>query len=405
MRHNLLLVVLDCLRLDYWRHSMPLTRQITRNWHQLRNHWAVAHCSDPNHAALFTGFGPWQTGITTQMGSKYKEQLPTLAWRWRSEVQGTTWAVMPLLVPEFYRANVELMAWHKGIDSADLECKAVRQFAGESKAPWFGFIRDMTCHYPYLDMEMPPRGSANDIRPQYELAVAHVDTFLSSLLTFILHYHPNTIIVITSDHGELLGEHDQYDHLYTLYNILTRVPMAIRIPGVPGKRTNRPTQHTDLMPTLCNLLGWRQQGEGFSLAPWMTGEATHPTPTNRTLWLQGTGAGPNSEEHLQRKGGMALDPGLGRVLWRHRGIVKGAHKWVEDWFVGGQPEARLTGSGDYKESKALDAKRIGGALSSAAPPFPDYHEWERAIVSEYWRGQAERKDQIVMQRLKALGYA
>ena len=398
---NVLLVVLDCLRLDYWRKSMRRTRQATRGWFHFNSHWGVAHCSDPNHAALFTGYGPWATNVTTQMGSAYQEQLPTLFWRWKRETGGGTWAVMPLLVPGFYRGHVDLMAWHKGTDSADLACRAVRQFAGEAPGPWLGFIRDMTCHYPYLDLPMPPRGAGGEIRPQYERAVEHVDQFVDNLVSFVRSEWPDTIIIITSDHGELLGEHGEFDHLYTLYNVLVRVPMTVYVPGLNGKKSSRPTQHVDLMLTLCDLFGWESQGEGESWAAWMRSEVAHPAPAQRVIGLQGTGAGPVSEEHLNDKDGMALDPGLGRVLWRHRGAVRGPHKLVESVHANGARDILATSATDFRERKKVRDRRLYNLL----PPVPDYHGWEQAIVNNYNAGQAQADDAIILERLQALGYA
>lgn len=396
---NLLLVVLDCLRRDCWRRKMPLSRKATKDWFRLDNHWAVAHCSDPNHAALFSGFGPWETKITTQMSAEYTKALPTMFWRWKRDVGGTTWAVQSVRVPKFYRDSVDLLAWHKITESADLELRAVRRFAKESQPdkPWCGFVRSMTLHWPYLDLPSPPRGEGG-ARDQYEQAVAHEDQFIKNLTEYILGEHPNTIIVYCSDHGELLGEHGVWDHLYTLYSILAWVPMVMYVPGLKAQKTNRPTQHIDLLPTLCDLLGLDRQGEGVSWATWMVGETTHPSPADRPMWLQGTGAGPLTEAHQAKT--RNLDPGFGRQVWRHRGVVKGPLKLVEDWHAEGQMVTHATNARDYKERK--NNKRAE-KLREYLPPIPEYHPWEKLAVF----GDADHKtdEEIILERLRALGYA
>lgn len=392
---NLLLIVLDCLRRDFWLEKMPKTQAATTGWFHLLNHWSVAHCSDPNHAALFTGYGPWETGVTTQMGKAWKTALPTIFWRWQQhERRGTTWAVQPIIVPRFYRDNVELLAWHKGTESSDLECRAVKQFIDESKGKWLGFIRSMTCHYPYLDMPMPPRGSGGDIRPQYEAAVAHEDQFIENVIGFILNKCPNTIIVVTADHGELLGEHGEYDHLYTLYSELVRVPLAMYVPGLEGKTARAPTQHIDIVPTLCDLLEMKPQGEGESFADWMRDGRTRPVPM-RALQLQGTGAGPVNEAEFQANGGRAIDPGYFRTLWRHRGVVFGQHKLVEDVHADGDRHERFT---DENDEPINGQRKIRRRLARSMPAVPDYHPFERDALRR-------RNDQIVLRRLRALGYA
>ncbi len=76
----------------------------------------------------------------------------------------------------------------------------------------------------------------------------------------------NTIVVLTSDHGESLGEHDYYfDHGDFLYDPSMRIPLIIRLPGGEqgGERVGRQTTLMDLMPTLLELSG----GEPLPLPP------------------------------------------------------------------------------------------------------------------------------------------
>ncbi len=399
LKPNVLLVVLDCLRRDYWRKGMPLARKATRGWFYLENHWAVAHCSDPNHAALFTGFGPWQTKVTTQMSAEFRDALPTMFWRWKRDVGGTVWTVQSVRVPKFYRDHVDLLAWHKITDSSDLELRAVRQFTHEAQPdkPWLGFVRSMTCHWPYLELPSPPRGEGG-ARDQYEQAVAHEDQFIKNLTEFILSEYPNTIIVCCSDHGELLGEHGVWDHLYTLYSILTWVPMVVYVPGAKHRKTNRPTQHIDLWPTLCDLLGLDRQGEGVSWAKWITGDEAHPSPADRPMQMQGTGAGPLDKEQQAKT--RNLDPGVGRQVWRHRGVVRGALKLVEDWHAEGRLETHATNARDYRERKT---NKRAEDLWELLPPIPAYHPWEKRAVF----GDVNHKtdEEIILERLRALGYA
>ena len=66
----------------------------------------------------------------------------------------------------------------------------------------------------------------------------------------------DTLIIITADHGEHLGEHGLADHQASLYEELVNVPCAIIGPGIPpGTRIPGQFQHTDLLLTLCGFLG------------------------------------------------------------------------------------------------------------------------------------------------------
>jgi len=70
----------------------------------------------------------------------------------------------------------------------------------------------------------------------------------------------NSIIVITSDHGDSLGEEGRVGHAYTLYPEIVRVPLIVHVPAAMRDRyawdTSRPAYTTDLAPTFFRLLGY-----------------------------------------------------------------------------------------------------------------------------------------------------
>ena len=96
------------------------------------------------------------------------------------------------------------------------------------------------------------------IRRLYRAEVESVDERVG----LILHALENrgrlkdTLIVFTSDHGELLGEHDRIGHGRGFFQELVRVPLIYRGPGVPsGKRISPMVTHLGLTPTLVELCG------------------------------------------------------------------------------------------------------------------------------------------------------
>jgi hypothetical protein len=67
----------------------------------------------------------------------------------------------------------------------------------------------------------------------------------------------NTILVITSDHGDGFGDHGippNQRHGYHLYSNETKVPLIIRVPGLAPRRIATPVGHIDIVPTLLNLI-------------------------------------------------------------------------------------------------------------------------------------------------------
>lgn len=84
----------------------------------------------------------------------------------------------------------------------------------------------------------------------------------------------SSIVVFTSDHGELLGEHDLLRKGPVSYGSIYRIPFMIRVPWLSSPRSSDAlTSHVDLLPTLCELLGvdTPRDVDGRSLGPLLAG--------------------------------------------------------------------------------------------------------------------------------------
>ena len=96
------------------------------------------------------------------------------------------------------------------------------------------------------------------IRATYDASLAELDDLFADLLERLEEEGQldNAIVILTSDHGEHLGEHHLLDHQYSLYRPLTHVPLIIAAPGrLPAGRDTRPVTTLDLYPTLLELAG------------------------------------------------------------------------------------------------------------------------------------------------------
>lgn len=89
-----------------------------------------------------------------------------------------------------------------------------------------------------------------------------------------------TIVLVASDHGEEIYEHQGIDHGHTLYQELIHVPFLIRLPWIQtGRRISAQVSTLDIMPTVLDLTGirptikLRAQMRGISLVPILTGRA------------------------------------------------------------------------------------------------------------------------------------
>ncbi len=137
------------------------------------------------------------------------------------------------------------------------------------------------------------------IEDLYDACVYEQDEFIGQIFDHMKHLGlwDNTIIVLTSDHGEELLEHGLVGHASTtlqatLFDELLLIPLIIRIPGVPGGRiVENIVQPSDVIPTLFEALGLLpfEGVQGRSLLPAMTG--TGPGPDRRYAFSETTPCG------------------------------------------------------------------------------------------------------------------
>lgn len=192
-------------------------------------------------------------------------------------------------------SNNKFRAWT--IKSAgELTEDAVQQWLARSPAgkPYFVFLNYMEAHRPLL----PPRkyrerlmsskevvasyainkpwaelwahtfgvgdihrSELKIVRKTYDAAIAELDDLFKSLIERLdaAGQLDNTVIILTSDHGELLGEHHMLDHQFAVYEELLRVPLIVRFPArFEAGRDARTVTTLDLFPTVLELAGVEQ---------------------------------------------------------------------------------------------------------------------------------------------------
>lgn len=109
-----------------------------------------------------------------------------------------------------------------------------------------------------------------DLLQAYAACISYVDAQIGRLMDF-LDRSPrgaDTIVVLMADHGWHLGEHSAWGKM-TNFEVATRVPLLVSIPGLPSRRMRTPVELVDVYPTLCEATGLPlpQYLEGESLLP------------------------------------------------------------------------------------------------------------------------------------------
>src|SRR4029077_11435770 len=114
-------------------------------------------------------------------------------------------------------------------------------------------------HYPYR----PPAPYSEQYKDGlYDGEIAFADAQVGRLIAYLKakNLYGNTLIVLSGDHGESLGEHGEKTHGFFIYNATLHVPFMIHLPGVNA--AGRPAAKTvpdlvnlaDLMPTVLQVL-------------------------------------------------------------------------------------------------------------------------------------------------------
>jgi len=103
----------------------------------------------------------------------------------------------------------------------------------------------------------PEPGTAEALSRLYDAEVAQNDRAFGELLDELgaRGMDEDTAVIYVSDHGEEFQEHGRWEHGLSLYEEVLRIPLVMRLPGVPPRRVEAPAQHVDILPTLLGYLG------------------------------------------------------------------------------------------------------------------------------------------------------
>ncbi len=143
---------------------------------------------------------------------------------------------------------------------------------GKTFFAWFHFLDP---HDQYMPHEgIGPYGKS--ARDKYDAEVTYVDQHVGKLLEFVDQqpWGKDTAVIVSSDHGEAFGEHKMHRHGFEIYEMLVRVPLMIRAPGITPRRIDTLRSAMDLPKTILELTGAPPEPsfQGTSLVPEMYGK-------------------------------------------------------------------------------------------------------------------------------------
>ena len=255
----------------------------------------------PSHVSIFTGLLPTQHGIRDNVSPALVPQVPLLAEPFHAAGFATGAFVSSVVLDsqsgldrgfDVYADRFEgttgdaqfLNTVQKPGEATIAEALAwLRGQAGRRVFLWLHLYEP---HDPYEPPE--PYASRYAERP-YDGEVAWVDELFGRFEDGLrgLGLGDDIALLVVSDHGEGLGEHDESLHGFFAYQTTLRVPFLVRAPGVPkGRRLERTVRLVDVFPTLLDLAGLsspRSQLAGRSLAPALRGG---PEPEEATTYAE-----------------------------------------------------------------------------------------------------------------------
>ncbi len=232
---------------------------------------AQAPLTLPSHATLFTGRYPASHGVRHNGFHRLPEAETTLAERLRGAGFETAAFVGAFVVNRGFGLeqgfdvydDVSLNRFRGGADqilaverSADEVNARVFHWLDRRKAgPFFLWVHYYDPHHPYKPPEKPTRSLSGE---GYDREISYVDACFGDLLDRLREKGllDRALLVVSGDHGESLGEHDEKTHGVFLYEAVLRVPLLMRAPGLlpAGRRVPGPVELTDVAPTILDLL-------------------------------------------------------------------------------------------------------------------------------------------------------
>ncbi|TMB54282.1 MAG: hypothetical protein E6J47_08285 [Chloroflexi bacterium] len=284
---NVVLVTIDTLRADrlgcygFAGIETPEIDRLAREGVLFERVTTAVPLTLPAHASIFTGLLPPHHGVRDNGGFFLDASKTTLAERLRGAGYATGAFVGAWVLEskwglargfDTYADKFDLSKYRvislgtvqkKGDEVMD---GALAWLETVRKRKFFAWVHLYDPHTPYDPPE--PYRSRHPGEP-YLGEVAYTDHVVGRLLDWLRNggLMERTLVVLTADHGESLGEHGEATHGFFIYGSTTQVPLIVRTPWGHRGRNRSPVASVDIFPTVLDLVGVAPEGaiDGRSL--------------------------------------------------------------------------------------------------------------------------------------------
>ena len=334
----------------------------------------------PSHTNILTGRYPYEHGVHENSGFKLGDGIPTLATKFHAAgyATGAFVAAYPLdarfglargfdVYDDNYPVDSNPTQFVMAERSGDEVVRLARRWWQEQAgSPRFLWVHLYDPHAPYSPPEPFASRYANE---PYLGEVAATDGYLEPLLAPLLESHDaSTLVVVTSDHGEALGEHGELTHGLFAYEATLKIPLVLWGRGVVPGTDSSSVGHVDIYPTLL-------RAAGIEIAPDLPG---------RPLPLAGANSPPAREFYFE-----ALSGSINRGWAPLHGLLAARHKLIRLPL----PELYDLASDPAEANNLIDSdRRLANRLRAKIPP---------EALRPPTRGKISEEE---IRRLRSLGY-
>ena len=259
---NVLLITLDTTRADRLGcyggddNVSPVIDALAQSGVVFETAYAVTPITLPSHTSLMTGLTPIEHGVRNNGQFRLSPQAMTLAESLQAAGMQTAAFV-----------SAQVLAGEFGLDQGfevyddDFADDATTRNAAETTAAFTRWLQERSAadrffvwlHYydPHTPYD-PPFAWRGKFASAYEAEIRAVDDQIQTVLEHLdrRQIRDDTLICITADHGESLGEHGESSHGTFLYDASMRIPMIIAHPGLSPRRIASPVRLEDMAPAI-----------------------------------------------------------------------------------------------------------------------------------------------------------
>lgn len=253
----------------------------------------------PSHCSMLTGTIPPRHGVHDNINYRLAEDNVTLAEHFRDHGYQTAAFVAAFVLDSRFGLAQGFETYDDHLDASmtitggyperrgdEVTRAATAWLDSQGEQPFFLFVHYFDPHDPY----QPPEPFASNFADDpYAGEIAYTDQCIGTLIARLkdLDLYDSSLVIITGDHGESLGEHGENEHGFFIYHSTTRVPLIIKTPYHQRQAVVSQTVGViDIAPTLSALAGLEppKTMQGRDLSVLLTGQK--PAPEQRFLYSE-----------------------------------------------------------------------------------------------------------------------